>query len=83
MDADLSNMQLISKFDKIFKFLLYLIEIFGKYAWVTLWKDKRGTTITNAFQKVLKESICKPNKVWLDKGSKFHNRSVKSWHRNV
>ena len=32
LDADLSNMQLISKFDKIFKFLLYLIEIFGKYA---------------------------------------------------
>ena len=79
LDADLSNMQLISKFDKIFKFLLYLIEIFGKYAWVTLWKDKRGTTITNAFQKVLKESFCKPNKVWVDKGSKFHNRSVKSW----
>ena len=83
MDADLSNMQLISRFDKIFKFLLYLIEIFGKYAWVTLWKDKRDTTITNAFQNVLKESICKPNKVWVDKGSKFHNRSVKSWHRNV
>ena len=35
-------------------------------------------TIT-VFQKVLKESKCKPNKKWVDKGSKFYNRSVKSW----
>ena len=42
-------------------------------------KDKRGIPITNAFQTNLKESNRKPNKIWVDKGSKFYNRSMKSW----
>ena len=33
-------------------------------------------TITNAFQKILNESNPKPNKIWVDKGSKFDNRSM-------
>ena len=39
----------------------------------------KGTAITNAFQKVLDESIRKLNKAWVDKGSKFNNGSMKSW----
>ena len=42
-------------------------------------KDKKGITITNAFQIILDESNSKPNKIWVDKGSEFYNRSVKSW----
>ena len=42
-------------------------------------KDKKGITITNAFQKILKESSHKPNKLWVDKDSGFYNRSLKSW----
>ena len=45
-------------------------------------KDKRGITITNAFQKFLDESNCKPNKIWVDKGSEFYNRSMKSFLKN-
>ena len=41
-------------------------------------KDKKGNIITNVFQKVLDESGCIPNKIWVDKGSDFHNRSTKS-----
>ena len=41
-------------------------------------KDKKGTTITNAFQKILDESGHKPNKVWVDKGSQFYNRLMNS-----
>ena len=40
---------------------------------------KKGITITDAFQKILKESNCKPNKIWFDKGSQFYNSSMKSW----
>ena len=64
-------MQLISKFNKGFRFLLCVIDIFSKYAWVVPLKDKKGITITNAFQKILKESNRKPNKIWVDKGSEF------------
>ena len=42
-------------------------------------KDKKGITITNAFQEILNESNRKPNKMWADKGSEFSNKSMKSW----
>ena len=68
-------MQLISKFNKRFRFLLCVIDIYSKYAWVVPSKLKKGTSIVNAFQKKLKESDRKPNKIWVDKGSKFYNNS--------
>ena len=42
-------------------------------------KDKKDITITNTFQKILRKSIRKPSKIWVDKGSKFYKRSTKSW----
>ena len=50
--------------------------------WVIPLKDKKGGTITNAFQKILDESKHKPskaNKLWFDKGGELYNRSMKSW----
>ena len=52
---------------------------FSKYAWVILLKDEKGITITNSFQQILVESNSEPNKIWLDKGSEFYNRSMKSY----
>ena len=75
--ADLANMQLISKFSKGFRFLLCVIDVYNKYAWVVPLKGKTGITITNAFQKVLDESNRKRNKTWVDNGSEFYNRSMK------
>ena len=72
-------MKLISNFNKGFRLLLCVIDIFSKYAWVVPLKDKKGITITNAFQKFLKESNRKTNKIWVDKGSEFHNSSVEKW----
>ena len=76
MGADLADMQLISKFNKGFQFLLCVMDIFSKYARVIPWRDKKGITITNAFQKILDESNRKPNKIRVDKGSKFYSRSI-------
>ena len=56
-----------------------LLIFFTKYAWVVLLKDKRGITITNVFQNILKESNRKPNKIRINKGSEFWNRVLKSW----
>ena len=77
--ADLADRQLISKFNKGFRFLLCVIDIYSKHAWVIPLKDKKGITITNAFQKILDESNRKPNKIRVDKGSEFYNSSIKSW----
>ena len=61
--ADLADMQLISKFNKGLRFLLCVIGIYSKYAWVILLKDKNGITITNVFHNNLNESKRKPNKI--------------------
>ena len=50
-------MQLISKFNIGFRFLLCVIDIFSKYAWVLPLKDKEGVSFVNAFEKVLKNPI--------------------------
>ena len=80
--ADLADMQLINKFNKGFRCLLCVIDIFSKYAWVVPLKDKKGVSIVNAFQKILDDSNRKPNKIWVDKGSEFYNSSVKKWLKN-
>ena len=71
-------MQLISKFNKGIDFY-YVIDI----VWFLPLKDKKGTTINNSFQKILDESNCKRNKIRVDKGSKFYNRSIKSWLQKI
>ena len=71
-------MQLISRFNKAFRFLLSVTDIISKYAWVIPLKDKKGITITNAFSKILDKSNRKPNKIWVDKSSEFYNRPMKS-----
>ena len=68
---DSTDMQLISKFNKGFRFLLCVTDIFSKYAWVVPLKDKEGVSIVNAFQSILKKSKRKPNKIWVYKGSDF------------
>ena len=72
-------MQILSKFSKGFRFLLCVIDIYSKYAWVISLKDEKGISITNAFRKIIKKSNREPNKIWVNKGSEFYNRSVKSW----
>ena len=80
--AELADMQLLSKFNKRYRFLLCVIDIFSKYAWVIPLKDKKGISIVNAFQIISKESNRKPNKIWVDKGSEFYNSSFKKWFKD-
>ena len=77
--ADLADMQLISKFNKRYRILLCVIDIFSKYAWVVTLKDEKDVKIVDAFQKILNDSNRKPNKIWIDIGSKFYNNSFKKW----
>ena len=65
--TDLADMQLISKFNKGFRFLLCVFDIFGKYDWVVALKDEKGVSIVNAFQKIIDDSNRKLNKIWVGK----------------
>ena len=70
-------MQFLTKYNRGIKYLLCVIDLFSKYAWVVPIKDKIGTSIVNAFKKILSDSNRKPNKTWVDQGSEFYNKSFK------
>ena len=72
----LPDMQSLGKFNKGFKYLLRAIDLFSKYAWVIPIKDKKGTSIVNAFKKIISEGQRKPNKIWVDHGSEFYNQNI-------
>ena len=48
-----------------------LLTIIVNISGLFLSKIKKVITIMNAFQKILKESNRKRNKIWTDKGSEF------------
>ena len=70
---------MISKFNNGIRSLLRVTDIFSKHEWVITLKDKKGITITKAFQEILNESSRKANKICVDKSGEFNNRSIKSW----
>ena len=63
--------------------MLCVIDIYSKYAGVITLKDKKGTRTTNVFQKILDESNQKLNKIWVDKGSEFYNKSMKPFLQKI
>ena len=79
LGVDLADMQSLSKYNKGVKYLLCAIDLFSKYAWVIPIKDKKGTSIVNAFKKKISEGQEKPNKIWVDQGSEFYNQSFKDF----
>ena len=72
-------MQSLSRKNKGIKYLLCAIDLYSKYAFVIQLKDKKGISILNAFNKIIKQSKTKPNKIWVDQGSEFYNRVFKKW----
>ena len=71
--VDLADMQLIRKYNKGIRYLLCAINLFSKYAFVVSLKDKKGSTIANAFPSILNNSKRKPKKIWVDQGSEYYN----------
>ena len=72
-------MQSLSRKNKGIKYLLCALDLYSKYAFVIQLKDKKGISIVNAFNKIIKQSKTEPNKIWVDQGSEFYNRVFKKW----
>ena len=58
----------------------------GVDAWFVPIKDKKVTSIVNAFKKIISKGSeaeskrrRKPNKIWDDQGSEFYNKSFKDF----
>ena len=77
--VDLAKMQSLSRKNKGIKYLLCAIDLYSNYAFVIPLKDKKGISIVNAFNKIIKQSERKPNKKWVDQGGEFYNNDFKKW----
>ena len=77
--VDLADMQSLSRKNKDIKYLLCAIDLFSKYAFVIPLKDKKGISTVNAFNKIIKQSNRKPNKIWVDQGGEFYNNVFEKW----
>ena len=72
-------MQSLRRKNKGIKYLLCAINLYSKHAFVIPLKDKKGISIVNAFNKIIKQSNRKPNKIWVDQGGEFYNNVFKKW----
>ena len=77
--VDLADMQSLSKKNKVIKYLLCAIDLYSKYTFVVPLRDKKGISIVNAFNEIIKQSNRKPNKIWVDQGGEFYNHVFKKW----
>ena len=73
--SDLVEMQKFSKWNKGYRYLLMVIVVFSKYGWIIPLKDKKGKSVTEAFETIFRDR--KPQYIWVDKGKEFHNKYLK------
>ena len=77
--VDLADMQSLSRKNKGIKYLLCAIDLYSKYAFIIPLKDKKEISIVNAFNKIIKQSNRKANKIWVDQGGEFYNNVFEKW----
>ena len=77
--VDLADMQSLSRKNKVIRYLLCAIDFYSTYAFVIPSENKKGISVTNGFNKIIKQSNRKPNKIWLDQGGEFYNNVFEKW----
>uniref|UniRef100_A0A8C6P3T2 Integrase catalytic domain-containing protein n=1 Tax=Nothobranchius furzeri TaxID=105023 RepID=A0A8C6P3T2_NOTFU len=75
--ADLCDMQALSKSNNGFNYLLTIIDVFSKKAYVRVLKNKSGKDVTEAFDSVLKDSGI-PKKLQTNAGKEFFNKKFEA-----
>ena len=75
--ADLADVSLIAKQNKGYRFLLTVIDIFSRYAWVRPLRTKTGKEVAAAFKDIFAEGRI-PRRVQTDQGREFENRDIAS-----
>ena len=72
--SDLVDMQKLSKWNKGYKYLLMVLDLFSKYGWIVPLKTKTGLEVSKAFESIFRKA--KPKKLWVDKGKEYYNKNV-------
>ena len=79
--ADLVDMQSLSRWNKGYKYLLTCIDILSKYAWVIPLKSKTGSSLVAAFRNIFEQGR-KPLKLQTDAGTEFKNKVFQTFLKN-
>ena len=77
--ADLVEVQPLAKYNRGLRYLLTVVDVLSKYAWVQPLKDKTGVALVKAFEKILKQGRRHPNRLQTDRGKEFYNRTFQRW----
>ena len=67
-------MQKLSKWNRGYKYLLMVLDLFSKYGWIVPLKTKTGLEVSKAFESLLEKN--KPKMLWVDKGKEYYNKNV-------
>ena len=76
--ADLVEVQPLAKYNRGIRYLLRVLDVLSKYAWVQPLKAKTGVALVKAFDKILKQGR-QPNRLQTDRGTEFYNRTFQRW----
>ena len=79
--ADLVDLQAISKENRGFSYILTVIDVLSRYAFAVPLKNKTGLSIVGAFKKIFSQYKRKPKKLHTDNGSEFYNKTFKDFLR--
>ena len=72
--SDLVDMQKLSKWNRGYKYLLMVLDLFSKYGWIVPLKTKTGLEVSKAFESILEKN--KPKMLWVDKGKEYYNKNM-------
>ena len=76
--ADLVEVQPLAKYNRGIRYLLTVLDVLSKYAWVQPLKVKTGVALVKAFDKILKQGR-QPNRLQTDRGTEFYNHTFQRW----
>jgi len=77
--ADLVEVQPLAKYNRGIRYLLTVLDVLSKYAWVQPLKAKTGVALVQAFDKILKQGRRRPNRLQTDRGTQLYNRTFQRW----
>ena len=75
--ADLIEVGNIAKSNRGYRYLLTVVDVLSKYAWVEPVKSKTGKAVTAAFEKILKQGRT-PRRLQTDDGKEFYNKTFQA-----
>ena len=77
--ADLVEVQPLAKYNRGLRYLLTVVDVLSKYAWVQPLKAKTGVALVHAFDKIVTQGRRRPNRLQMDRGKEFYNRTFQRW----